>query len=47
MSSLDQSLSEESETNGNPLCFQHLMKNCSYSGLFLLQNCFFTLSSIN
>ena len=41
MSSLGQSLSEESETNRIPLCFQHSMKNCSYSGLFLLQNCFF------
>lgn len=40
MSSSDQSLSEESETNRIPLCFQHSMKNCSYSGLFLLQNCF-------
>lgn len=47
MSSLGQSLSEESETNRIPLCFQHSMKNCSYSGLFLLQNCFFILSSIN
>lgn len=40
MSSLGQSLSEGSETNRIPLCFQHSMKNCSYSGLFLLQNCF-------
>ena len=40
MSSLGQSLSEESETNRIPLCFQHSMKNCSYSGLFLLRNCF-------
>ena len=40
MGSLGQSLSEESETNGIPLCFQHSMKNCSSSGLFLLQNCF-------
>ena len=40
MGSLGQSLSEESETNRIPLCFQHSMKNCSYSGLFLLQNCF-------
>ena len=39
MSSSDQSLSEESETNGIPLCFQHSMKNYSYI-LFLLQNCF-------
>ena len=35
MGSLGQSLSEESETNRIPLCFQHSMKNCSYSGLFL------------
>ena len=47
MSSLGQSLSEGSETNRIPLCFQHSMKNCSSSGLFLLQNCFFILSSIN
>ena len=47
MGSLGQSLSEESETNRIPLCFQHSMKNCSSSGLFLLKNCFFILSSIN
>ena len=40
MGSLGQSLSEESETNRISLCFQHSMKNCYYSGLFLLRNCF-------